>query len=288
MKRHAIEPSYVDEAVALYTGKCLDVMRAIAARPEGPPRVALLAMDPPFSEHVHTNAKRGRSGRKWRSRGGLGSVPDEHEPEKLITFAPWTIKDVAHTLEAAAMFSPRWCVAHMDWRHAAELERVPAYRPGWTFIRLGLWVKVNGTPSFTGDRPGQGWEAIAFLHRPAAGALSWNGGGDSSVYTGLVCRPATYPTEKPAWLARLLVEQFTEPGDLVLDPTCGSGTFCRAAKDLGRRAIGIDLDPAAIAIASEKMRPPAHPMMRFETPPVTEQPPLFDAPPTPKPDQEST
>jgi site-specific DNA-methyltransferase (adenine-specific) len=285
VKRAAIEPSYVDEAVALYTGSCFDVMHSLASRRGGPPLVSLVATDPPFSDHVHTNAKKDAGGRRWRSAGGAGQVPERIDPAKLITFAPWTMKDIARMLAAAATFSPKWCVAHMDWRHAAELERVPAHRPGWSFIRLGVWVKVNGTPQFTGDRPGQGWEAISFLHRPAAGALSWNGGGDSSVFTGLPCRPASYPTEKPAWLARRLVELFTEPGDLILDPCSGSGTFCRAAKDLGRRAIGIDLDPEATKLAVEKMRPPAHPMMHFPEPAITEQSPLFDVPPSHRPEE---
>jgi len=52
-----------------------------------------------------------------------------------------------------------------------------------------------------------------------------------------VDHPAAFPIELPTWFIKL----FTEPGDVVLDPFVGSGTTCLAAKQLGRRYIGIDI-----------------------------------------------
>lgn len=51
-----------------------------------------------------------------------------------------------------------------------------------------------------------------------------------------------HPTEKPIGSMRTLIEAFTKPGDLVLDPFAGSGTTCAAAKQLRRRYVGIELD----------------------------------------------
>lgn len=45
--------------------------------------------------------------------------------------------------------------------------------------------------------------------------------------------------------AAYVIEKFTQPGDVVLDPMCGSGTTLLAATNLGRRAVGIDIDPVA-------------------------------------------
>jgi DNA modification methylase len=43
-----------------------------------------------------------------------------------------------------------------------------------------------------------------------------------------------------------LVEWFCEPGDLVLDPFCGGGTTGVACLQLGRRFVGVDIDPVAV------------------------------------------
>ncbi len=56
---------------------------------------------------------------------------------------------------------------------------------------------------------------------------------------------ATFPVTLPAWFIRL----FTKPGDVVLDPFVGSGTSGVAAKQLGRRYIGIDISADFCKIA---------------------------------------
>lgn len=50
-----------------------------------------------------------------------------------------------------------------------------------------------------------------------------------------------HPTEKPVSALRPLIESFTMPGDIVLDPFAGSGSTCVAAAQTGRRWIGIEL-----------------------------------------------
>jgi DNA modification methylase len=62
-----------------------------------------------------------------------------------------------------------------------------------------------------------------------------------------------HPTQKPELLMELLIEDFSSPNDLILDPFCGSGTTCVAAKKLGRRYIGIDISPEYVAIARKRL-----------------------------------
>ncbi len=62
-----------------------------------------------------------------------------------------------------------------------------------------------------------------------------------------------YPTQKPLALLRRIIALASNPGDLVLDPFCGSGTTLIAAHRLGRRWIGIDANPQAIAIAKSRV-----------------------------------
>lgn len=65
--------------------------------------------------------------------------------------------------------------------------------------------------------------------------------------------PKIHPTQKPVNVLKKLIEIFTDPGELVIDPVCGSGTTIRAARELGRSAIGFEIDKRFFKEASEKM-----------------------------------
>jgi DNA modification methylase len=65
-----------------------------------------------------------------------------------------------------------------------------------------------------------------------------------------------HPTQKPLSVLLPLVEAFSRPQSLVLDPFAGSGSSLLAAKTLGRSYIGIELDAKYHAIASERLAQP--------------------------------
>ena len=56
-------------------------------------------------------------------------------------------------------------------------------------------------------------------------------------------RPSAKGISFPRALPERFIRQYTNPGDLVLDPFAGVGTTCRVAHELGRRAIGFEIDP---------------------------------------------
>lgn len=62
-----------------------------------------------------------------------------------------------------------------------------------------------------------------------------------------------HPTQKPLCALEPLIEAFSKPGDIILDPFCGSGATGRAALRLGRGFVGIELDPTYARIASESI-----------------------------------
>jgi len=62
--------------------------------------------------------------------------------------------------------------------------------------------------------------------------------------------PAPFPLELPQRFIKL----YTFPGDLVVDPCCGSGTTCIAAAELGRRWIGVDISKDYIDLAKNRFK----------------------------------
>ena len=65
--------------------------------------------------------------------------------------------------------------------------------------------------------------------------------------------PKIHPTQKPVKVLRRLIEIFTDSGELVIDPCCGSGSTLRAAAEAGRSAIGFEIDKSFYLAAKEKM-----------------------------------
>lgn len=64
---------------------------------------------------------------------------------------------------------------------------------------------------------------------------------------------AVHPTQKPTDLVRRIVEAGSDPGDLVVDPFCGSGTTALAAREAGRRFLVCDVDPAMVRLTRHRL-----------------------------------
>lgn len=65
--------------------------------------------------------------------------------------------------------------------------------------------------------------------------------------------PKIHPTQKPIAVLKRLIEIFTDPGDVVIDPVAGSGSTLRAAYELGRPAYGFEVDRNICKQAQEQM-----------------------------------
>lgn len=220
----------------LIEGDCREVLPTL-----GDKAVAHVITDPPYEAEAHT--KQRRSSRA--PRGGK---------EKFVSFPiEFDAMDSATRAICAAEFGRlcrRWALVFCQlegakpWRDAAA--------PGLRHVRTCVWVKPDGSPQFTGDRPGTGYECFEVLHVP--GPTRWNAGGKRGVYTfncgSQVRDPALdHQTPKPEDLMLALVRDFTDPGDVILDPFTGGGTTGVAALRLGRRFIGIERNPKYVELA---------------------------------------
>ena len=65
--------------------------------------------------------------------------------------------------------------------------------------------------------------------------------------------PKIHPAQKPVNVLKKLIEIFTDEGDVVIDPCCGSGSTLRAAMELGRSAYGFEIDRTFYQRAKDEM-----------------------------------
>lgn len=193
--------------------------------------------DPPYEEHVHADNR--------RSQGKNGTI---YTPQMLFD----------HLSD-----EERWCAAQ-------EFVRVCR---GWILVfcsleQAGLWVhdlvqagakrrttltwtKTNCAPKFQGDGAAQGCEVIVTAWA-GRGKSIWNCGGMNGTYPAMAERIGRrHPTQKPLSLMRQLVADFTQPGQLILDPYAGGGQTLVAAKNLRRRYAGYELDTNVALDAQE-------------------------------------
>jgi site-specific DNA-methyltransferase (adenine-specific) len=223
------------DGVEIWLGDCREILKGL-------PKVDCVITDPPYSDQTRKGART----RNDAEFGGDGFVPFSISEDDLRI-----IFDLCGTI------CQRWLVASIDWRHGHRLESNPP--AGMKFIRAGSWMKPNGAPQFTGDRPAPGWEFIAILHSTGT-KMRWNGGGKRALWTTPAVHANGHPTPKPVDLMGEWIEDFSDDGDLILDPFMGSGTTGVAAVKLGRKFIGIEIEPRYFDIArrriSEALRQP--------------------------------
>lgn len=62
-----------------------------------------------------------------------------------------------------------------------------------------------------------------------------------------------YPTEKNLDMLKMIINASSNPGDIILDAFCGSGTTLQAADELDRKWIGIDQSPIALKTCLKRL-----------------------------------
>lgn len=117
-------------------------------------------------------------------------------------------------------YSPQVLKANMRIVGATEYALI-LYRDKLPKFRNGVQVDENGK-----NIPGTG--------RMIFNWFTWEKD-DKSI-------PKIHPAQKPVNVLKKLIEIFTDPGDVVIDPCAGSGTTLRAAVELGRSAFGFEID----------------------------------------------
>lgn len=241
------EPSF-----DLRLGDCLDLVTGLASLADK--SCDNVICDPPYSEHVHTRSRRGSVAgyHEPMNPGGGGAISRSRE------FGFEHLSDEVRDGAAREIgrLVRRWAIVFTD-AESAHLWRASLTEHGLEYLRTGAWIKVGGAPQFTGDRPAVGHEELIIAH--PAGRKHWNGGGKNAIYRVPIVlndnggEARVHTAQKPVDLLSALVRDFTDPGDLILDPFAGSGTTGVAAVRLGRRFIGWERDPKYHTIATKRL-----------------------------------
>ena len=218
-------PYYEHAGITIYHGDCRDVLPRL-------PMVDLLLSDPPYGVAYQT---------KWRSRESPLRCAIANDGDMSICRDAW----------------PRMTDRLADDRHwyvftsPRRIAQAAAIFVGARHIIA--WDKGDmGTAGDLESGFGEAWEAIFYGmkgRRPLRGRrprtvlrFDWSSTMDP-----------VHPTVKPVPLLGRMIEWSTEPGEIVLDAFAGSGTTLRAAKDLGRRAIGIEIEERYCEIAARRL-----------------------------------
>lgn len=242
------------EGVTLYCGDCREIVPTIN-------RVSHVFSDPPYEKQMHdAKADRGKIKR-----------PDGYSMPAALNFAAinddlrsFIAKETARMNEGWSLF---FCTPEgvSEWRDALEAHAAK-------YKRACVWVKPDSAPQFNGQGPAAGAEMFTAAWH-GKGHSRWNGGGRRNVFTHL-CQPrdrdGLHPTEKPVSLMLELVELFSEPADLILDPFMGSGTTGVACVRRARKFIGIELDEKYFARACRRIEAALR-QPEFFAPPVRKE-----------------
>jgi site-specific DNA-methyltransferase (adenine-specific) len=261
---HAVSARAASAASLLLEG---DALQAADCLPSG--IFDLIYVDPPFF-----------SGRRRAGRGTIGF--SDAWGDDIDRYEAWLLARLARMRELLAASGS--LLVHLDW-HAVHTVKVAldrlfgrkqfvneiiwSYRTGGT---SGRWLaRKHDTLLFYARsrdykfRPLRERSYLSHhygfgnvqIYRDERGPYRWARMRDVweiPALRGNMPERVDFPTQKPLALLSRIVKMVTDPGDLVGDPMCGSGTTLVAAAQLERRAIGIDICREALELAAARLR----------------------------------
>jgi len=176
------------------------------------------------------------------------NISQESNGLRNLNYGSW---DVGWDMDRFWDAYPVKCNSIYIWCSAEQLSYFLTHLNGRGYsTRAIVWQKPNPSPMNGEHIYLSGAELCAYGKLPGA---TFNGMCLSNVMQVQGDRPKLHPTQKPVALFHQLIQVSTNEGDIVLDPFVGSGTTLRAAKDLGRRAVGIEVDERYCEIAALRL-----------------------------------
>jgi site-specific DNA-methyltransferase (adenine-specific)/site-specific DNA-methyltransferase (cytosine-N4-specific) len=269
-QRQLSRPVRIKKGGPVLHGDCLDLIPTLV---DG--SVSLVVTSPPYAE---------------QRAGHYGSIPEEDYPDFTVNWmsalAPKMTKDGSvliiirpHLRDGVLsdyLLRTRLALREAAWKECEEL----------------VWLKPDAPPLGSLERPRRTWESILWYSKSTKpycdlkacgkgsdrlgfeGSFRFGMGGNGPLNRGqgvgrssgvarvsdVIVAPIganepglDHPAVFPLALAEQLIRTFSQQGDLILDPFCGSGQTLLAAEGCGRRYLGIEREERYVRIALERL-----------------------------------
>ena len=243
-----MKPYYSDDFATIYHGACEDVLPSLS-------EVACVVTSPPYNTLGARQYDRGgmHGGSAWLAKvTATGYADDMTEVE----YAEWQ-RTVAALLADACTLGASFFYNHkVRYRDGAPIHPIDLVRTfdGWRLRQELIWARDGGM-ALNARMFCPSDERIYWLVL-GDDAHKWNQPSASEMSVWKIRQEIGvdgHPCPFPVGLPQRCIAAVTDPDDIVLDPFMGSGTTLRAAKNLGRRCIGIEKSEAFCEIAAKRL-----------------------------------
>jgi site-specific DNA-methyltransferase (adenine-specific) len=208
-------------------GDCLELMKQI---PDG--SIDMILTDPPYGIKYQSN---------FRTKSEQFAVlKNDDNDMRFIAYAEFSRILKMNTV----------CIVFAAWKNvASDIIELQKY---FDIKNIVVWWKHGGGLGDLKHSLLTDYELAIICHK---GKARIRGKRDGSVWECAKVNPnkMVHPTQKPEELVERLIEKFSDPDNIILDPFLGSGTTAVAAVNTGRHYIGFELDSGYFDIACKRL-----------------------------------
>ena len=241
-------PYYERDGITIYHGDAREIVPTLT-----PESVDLVLTDPPYSSGGAYRSDRTQpTTTKYQitheTLRSYGSFSGDNRDQR--SFEKWCDSWMSATMRATREGGVIACF--IDWRNIASV--IDAVQvAGWVYRGIVPWYKGSD------QRPNKGWfrRNVEYIVTGSCGPLETGAQSEEACNDGILFARVNgiekqHQTQKPVEIFREFIRCRSD-FQTVLDPFMGSGTTLRAAADLGRRAIGIEIEERYCEIAARRL-----------------------------------
>ena len=260
----ALTPYYSESGITIYHGDCREILPHIE-------EVDITISSPPYNQLLFSTAATGmHKGNKWVEKSGVGAGYSEMGDEK--EYQLWQKEIFSHCRNKTRGIV--WINHKVRFRDGEGIHPLRFYP--WPFWSEIVWDR-GGSMVLNARKFAPSHEVIYGFGRPHY----W----DDEVNTKMTVwriapqKSEDHPCPFPLDLITPLIQASCPINGTILDPFMGSGTTLRAAKDLGRKAIGIEICREYCDIAVKRLQQETLPLKceQIEKGECSVQPSMFSA-----------